>query len=74
MMMMMMMMIVIIIIIIIMKIIISKSFRQYLGDEHGKQDIKELQKTAMLDTAHTLREAVMYSTNRLSWEIALHVP
>ena len=38
---------------------ISKSFRQYLSNIPGKHDIKELQKTAILGTAHTLRKVVM---------------
>jgi hypothetical protein len=38
---------------------ISKSFRKYLGSAPGKHDIKELQKTAILGTAHTLREVLM---------------
>jgi hypothetical protein len=32
---------------------ISKSFRKYLSNVPGKHEIKELQKTAILDTAHT---------------------
>jgi hypothetical protein len=39
--------------------IMSKSFRQYLGSIPGKHDIKELQKTAILGTAHTLRKVLM---------------
>jgi hypothetical protein len=35
---------------------ISKSFRKYLSNMTVKHDIKELQKTAILDTAHTLRK------------------
>jgi hypothetical protein len=35
---------------------ISKSFRKYLSNTPGKHDIKELQKTAILGTAHILRE------------------
>jgi hypothetical protein len=31
---------------------ISKSLRQYLSNIPGKHEIKELQKTAILDTAH----------------------
>jgi len=50
-MMMMMMMIIIIII-----IIISKSFRKYVSNIPGKH---ELQKTAILGTAHILREVLM---------------
>jgi hypothetical protein len=36
---------------------ISKSFRKYLSSIPGKHDIKELQKTAILGTAHTLGSA-----------------
>jgi hypothetical protein len=39
---------------------ISKSFRKYLSSVPGQHDIKELlQKTAILGTAHTLREVLM---------------
>jgi hypothetical protein len=38
---------------------ISKSFRKYLSSVPGKHDIKELQKTAVLGTAHTLRKVLM---------------
>jgi len=38
---------------------ISKSLRQYLSNIPGKREIKEMQKTAILDTAHTLREVLM---------------
>jgi hypothetical protein len=38
---------------------ISKSFRKYLSSVPGKHDTKELQKTAILGTAHTLREVLM---------------
>jgi hypothetical protein len=38
---------------------ISKSFRKYLSSVPGKYGIKELQKTAMLGTAHTLRKVLM---------------
>jgi hypothetical protein len=54
--------IIIIIIIIIIKGstgTISKYFRKYLSSVPGKHDIKELQKTAVLGTAHTLREVLM---------------
>jgi hypothetical protein len=33
---------------------ISKSFRKYLSSIPGKHEVKELQKTAILDTAHIL--------------------
>jgi hypothetical protein len=49
---------IIIITIIIIIIIISKSFRKYMSDIPGKHDIKELQKTAILGTAHTLRKVL----------------
>jgi hypothetical protein len=38
---------------------ISKTLRQYLNNIPGKHEIKELQKTAILDTAHKLREVLM---------------
>jgi len=38
---------------------ISKSLRQYLSNIPGKHGIKELQKTAILDTAHKLRQVLM---------------
>jgi hypothetical protein len=38
---------------------ISKSFRKYLSNIPGKHDIKELQKTAILGTAHVLRRVLM---------------
>jgi hypothetical protein len=36
-----------------------KSFRKYLSNILGKHEIKELQKTDMLGTAHTLRKELM---------------
>ena len=38
---------------------ISKSLRQYLSNILEKHEIKELQKTATLGTAHILREVLM---------------
>jgi len=38
---------------------ISKSFRKYMSDIPGKHEIKELQKTAILGTAHILRKVLM---------------
>jgi hypothetical protein len=38
---------------------ISKSFRKHLSSVPGKHDVKELHKTAVLGTAHTLREVLM---------------
>jgi len=36
---------------------ISKSFRKYVSNIPGKHEVKELQKTAILGTAHILRES-----------------
>jgi len=52
---------------------ISESFRKYLSKVPGKHDVQELNKTATLSTAHTLREVLLYSGEGLSWERALHV-
>jgi len=38
---------------------ISKSFRNYVSYIPGKHEVNELQKTAMLSTAHTLRKVLM---------------
>jgi hypothetical protein len=38
---------------------ISKSFRKYLRNITGKYEIKELQKTAILGTAHILQKLLM---------------
>jgi hypothetical protein len=38
---------------------ISKSFRKYFSRIPGMHDIKELQKTAILGTAHILRKVLM---------------
>jgi hypothetical protein len=38
---------------------ISKSLRQDLSNIRGKQEIKELQKTAILGIAHIVRKALM---------------
>jgi hypothetical protein len=38
---------------------ISKSLRQYLSNVQGKGEIKELQTTAILGTAHKLRDVLM---------------
>ena len=37
---------------------ISKSFRKYVSDIPGNNDIKELQNTAILGTAHILRKVL----------------
>ena len=38
---------------------ISKLFRQYVSNIPGKHEVKELQKTAILGTAHILRKVLM---------------
>jgi len=38
---------------------ISKSFRKYVSNRPGKHEVKELQKTAILGTAHILRKVLM---------------
>jgi len=38
---------------------ISNSFRKYVSNIPGKREVKELQKTAILGTAHTLRKVLM---------------
>jgi hypothetical protein len=37
---------------------ISKSFRKYVRNIPGNHEVKELQKTAILGTAHILREVL----------------
>jgi hypothetical protein len=38
---------------------ISETFRKYLNKVVGIHEVKELQKTAILDTAHILRKVLM---------------
>jgi hypothetical protein len=38
---------------------ISKLFRKYVSNKPGKHEVKELQKTAILGTAHILRKVLM---------------
>jgi hypothetical protein len=38
---------------------ISKSFRKYVSTIPGNYEVKELQKTAMLGTAHIFRKVLM---------------
>ena len=37
---------------------ISESFRKYVRNKPGKHEVKELHKTAILDTAHILRKVL----------------
>jgi hypothetical protein len=56
--------IVVVIIIIIIPVIIgatgttSKSFRKYVSNLPGNHEVRELQKTAILGTAHILRKVL----------------
>jgi hypothetical protein len=45
---------------------ISKSSRKYPSNTPGKHEIKELQKTAILGTAHILRKVLMYKYKKLN--------
>jgi len=47
---------------------ISKSFRKYMSNIPGKHEVKELQKTTILATAHILRKALMLKYNRFNTE------
>jgi len=38
---------------------ISNSFRKYVSNIPGKHEVKELQNTVILDTAHILRKVLM---------------
>jgi hypothetical protein len=38
---------------------ISKSFRKYVSTIPGNRDVRELQQTAILGTAHILRKVLM---------------
>jgi hypothetical protein len=38
---------------------ISKSFRKYVSNIPGNHEVKEQQKTSILDTAHILRKVIM---------------
>jgi len=45
---------------------ISKSFRKYVGNIPGKHEVKEIQKTDILGTAHILWKVLMQKHNRLN--------
>jgi len=42
---------------------ISKSFRKYVSNIPGNHEVKELQKTAILGTAHILRKVLTWRYN-----------
>ena len=45
---------------------ISRSFRKYVSNIPGRHEVKKLQKTAILGTAHILRKVLIYETNDIS--------
>ena len=47
---------------------ISKTFRKYVSNIPGKHEVMELQKTAILGTAHILRKVLMQKYNRFNTE------
>ena len=51
--------------------IISESFRKYQSNITGRHAIRELQKTAILVTAHIIPKI---GTKYSKWAITLHVP
>jgi hypothetical protein len=53
---------------------ISKSFRKYVSNIPGKHEVKELQKTAILGTAHILRKVLRRDTMELTQELAIYAP
>jgi len=61
--MMMMIMIMMMVVIIIIIILIIKSFIKYVSNILGNHEVKELQKTAILGTAHILRKVLTYRYN-----------
>jgi hypothetical protein len=52
---------------------ISKSFRKYVSIIPGNHEVKELQKTAILDTANLLLKVLTqkYSTTESTQELAI---
>jgi hypothetical protein len=53
---------------------ISKSFRKYMSTIPGNHDVKELQKTAILGTAHTHRKVLCKSTLEPTQQLVIWVP
>jgi len=47
---------------------ISKSFRKYVSNIPGKHEVKKLQKTAILGTAHNSSESTNVKYNRFNTE------
>jgi len=53
---------------------ISKSLRKYVSNIPGKHEVKELQKTAILGTAHILRKVLMYVGGSISFRPDIQRP
>jgi hypothetical protein len=53
---------------------ISKSFRNYVSNIPGNHEVKELQKTAILGTAHILRKVLTRDTMESTQELAIYAP
>jgi hypothetical protein len=53
---------------------ISKSFRKYMGSILGNHEVKELQKTAILGTAHILRKVQCKSARDSTLELTMYAP
>jgi len=47
---------------------VSKSFRKYVSNIPGNHEVKELQKTAILGSAHILRKVLTQKYNRFNTE------
>jgi len=43
----------------VIPVIIGATFNKYVSNIPGNHEVKELQKTAIMDTAHILRKVVM---------------
>jgi hypothetical protein len=50
----------------------SQSFRKYLRSIQGKHEVREIQQSAVLGTAHVLQKVLMEKCKILSWQRALH--
>jgi hypothetical protein len=53
---------------------ISKSLRKYVSNIPGNHDVRELQKTAILGTAHILRKVLFKSTLEPTQELVVWAP
>jgi len=53
---------------------ISKSFRKYVSNIPGKHEVKELQKTAILGTAHILRKEQCKNTTNSTLQLTIQAP